>query len=50
MSYQFILYDVDDRLATITLNRPDQRNALNWPLLEEMRDALPGASPISIPS
>ena len=40
MSYEYILYDVDDRLATITLNRPEQRNALNWPLLREMSDAL----------
>lgn len=40
MSYQFILYEVDDRLATVTLNRPEVRNALNWPLLEELRDAL----------
>lgn len=40
MAYQYILYEVADRLATITLNRPKQRNALNWPLLEEMSDAL----------
>jgi enoyl-CoA hydratase len=40
MSYQYILYDIEDRLATITLNRPEQRNALNWPLLEELSDAL----------
>ena len=40
MAYEHILYDVDDRLATITLNRPKQRNALTWPLLEELSDAL----------
>ncbi len=40
MTYQFILYEVDDRLATITLNRPEQRNALNWPMLEEVSKAL----------
>ncbi|OGA29428.1 MAG: hypothetical protein A3I01_02285 [Betaproteobacteria bacterium RIFCSPLOWO2_02_FULL_65_24] len=40
MTYQYILYDVEDRLATITLNRPEQRNALNWPLLHELSDAL----------
>ena len=40
MSYQYILYDVADRLATITLNRPEVRNALNWPLLDELSDAL----------
>jgi hypothetical protein len=27
VSYKNILYDVDDRLATITLNRPERRNA-----------------------
>ncbi len=43
MAYEYILYDVDDRLATITLNRPKQRNALNWPLLEELSDALKAA-------
>lgn len=40
MSYQNVLYDVGDRLATITLNRPERRNALNWPLLYELGDAL----------
>lgn len=43
MSYEYILYDVADRLATITLNRPERRNALNWPLLAEMSDALKSA-------
>jgi len=40
MSYTNILYGVDDRLATITLNRPERRNALSWPLLYEVADAL----------
>jgi len=40
MSYKDILYGVEDRLATITLNRPERRNALNWPLLYEVVDAL----------
>ena len=40
MTYQYILYQVDDRLAHITLNRPAQRNALSWELLYEVCDAL----------
>ena len=40
MTYKDILYAVDDRLATITLNRPERRNALSWPLLYEVVDAL----------
>jgi enoyl-CoA hydratase len=38
--YKFILYDVADRLATITFNRPDRRNAINWPMSAEISDAL----------
>ncbi len=40
MSYETILYDVDDRVAHITLNQPDKRNALNWTMLQELSDAL----------
>ena len=40
MSYQFILYEVDDRLATITLNRPDKRNALSNELTPALRQML----------
>jgi len=38
--YKFILYQVTDRLATITLNRPERRNALTWSLLHELSRAL----------
>jgi enoyl-CoA hydratase len=35
----YILYDVDQRVATITLNRPDRRNAQNQQFLEELNEA-----------
>jgi enoyl-CoA hydratase len=39
MTYDHILYDVDDAVATVTLNRPERRNAQNSALLHEMDDA-----------
>lgn len=42
-TFENILYAVDDRLATITLNRPERRNSLNWALLYELSDALKAA-------
>src|SRR4051794_39978454 len=38
-----LLYEVDDGVATVTLNRPDQRNALNGELLEALVDAMRAA-------
>src|SRR5919202_846532 len=35
-----LLYDVDDGVATVTLNRPDQRNALNGELLAALVAAM----------
>jgi len=40
MSGDFVLYDSTDRIATITLNRPDKLNALSNALVAELRDAL----------
>ena len=37
--YQQIIYSVDDRVATITLNRPDQLNAFTGTMMNEMIDA-----------
>ena len=44
MAYQHILYDVSDKIATITLNRPDRMNA--WtPIMErDVREAMTAAS------
>ena len=35
-----LLYEVDEGIATVTLNRPDQRNALNGALLAALVDAI----------
>ncbi len=29
MKFETLLYEIEDRVATITLNRPDRRNAFN---------------------
>ncbi len=39
MAYETILYAVKDRTAIITFNRPDQLNALNPRMVEELRQA-----------
>ena len=40
MNYREILYTVGDRVATITLNRPDKLNAWTTLMGEEVRDAM----------
>lgn len=40
MTYENILYEVSDRIATITLNRPDAMNATTDELYQEFQDAL----------
>ena len=40
MTYENILYGVDERVCTISLNRPEKMNALSWALRLELRDAL----------
>jgi enoyl-CoA hydratase/carnithine racemase len=40
MSYQAILYDVDQHVATITLNKPERLNAFDDQMLDEWADAL----------
>lgn len=40
MSYQTILLDKRDKVAVVTLNRPDALNALNSQLMDELTEAL----------
>lgn len=40
MSYLEITYDVTERIATITLSRPDRMNALTPLMLKELHEAL----------
>ena len=39
MTYDF-LYDVNDGVATITLNRPDRLNALTFDIYAQLRDLM----------
>jgi enoyl-CoA hydratase len=40
MAYQFLTFDVADRIATITVNRPDKLNALNDGTIAELGKAI----------
>ena len=40
MTYESIIYEADDRVATITFNRPQRMNALSQALCAEFRDAV----------
>src|SRR5437899_8714896 len=44
MPYHYLLYDTQDTIVTLTLNRPDRLNALGDTLREELCDALGRAS------
>ncbi|MGA7420594.1 MAG: enoyl-CoA hydratase/isomerase family protein [Acidimicrobiales bacterium] len=39
MSYETILYEVENRIATITFNRPDRLNAISHQMIKELNDA-----------
>jgi enoyl-CoA hydratase len=43
MPYETILYEPANRIARITLNRPEKLNAISWRMQEELHDALNGA-------
>ena len=39
MPFSLIRYEVEDGVCTVTLNRPDRLNAVNTPMLDELRAA-----------
>ena len=40
MNYQHILFEVRDKIAWLTFNRPEQLNAMNAQMMNEIIDAL----------
>jgi len=40
MPYNTVLYNESNHIATITLNRPDKRNAITYELLQDVKSAL----------
>ncbi len=40
MDYKTILVTVDSGIATVTLNRPDKRNAISYELIDDLLAAL----------
>ena len=43
MPYEALLFEVADGVATITINRPERRNALSWTVMSELRTAFEAA-------
>ena len=43
MNYKYITYIVNDRIAFVTLNRPEKKNALSFELISELKVALADA-------
>ena len=40
MDFEHVLYEVEDNIATLTLNRPDRLNAMNEAMSQEIREVL----------
>jgi enoyl-CoA hydratase/carnithine racemase len=40
VAFDTILFDKREGIATVTLNRPERLNAMTWPMIEELLDAI----------
>ena len=45
MTYETIIYDLGDNIATITLNRPEKLNAFTGQMMEELINAFDRGPP-----
>jgi enoyl-CoA hydratase/carnithine racemase len=43
MNFETLAYEVEDKILTLTLNRPEQLNAFNGPMMKELIDAFDAA-------
>ena len=43
VDFEALLYDVAGGVATVTINRPERRNALSWTVMTELRHAVAAA-------
>ena len=43
-SFESLIWEVQDQVATITLNRPEKKNAMSWVMFNEIREAFDAAA------